>query len=100
MIQKFYNLEINTNGQRLYEFTDDTIQWIKKSRFSGTHNLIKIDSRVSFFQLFIKKKIQGPNYSKKIITQKKNQTLVWTGRTPAPPPPHPNPPHQQRNGDF
>ena len=33
MIQKFYNLEINTNGQRLYEFTDDTIQWIKESKF-------------------------------------------------------------------
>ena len=40
MIQKFYNLEINTNGQRLYEFTDDTIQWVKKSKFTqGILNL-------------------------------------------------------------
>ena len=40
MIQKFYNLEINTNGQRLYEFTDDTIQWIKISKFKqGILNL-------------------------------------------------------------
>ena len=40
MIQKFYNLEINTNGRRLYEFTDDTIQWIKKSTFTqGILNL-------------------------------------------------------------
>ena len=40
MIQKFYNLEINTNGQKLYEFTDDTIQWIKKSKFTqGILNL-------------------------------------------------------------
>ncbi len=40
MIQKFYSLEINTNGQRLYEFTDDTIQWIKKSKFKqGILNL-------------------------------------------------------------
>ena len=40
MIQKFYNLKINTNGQRLYEFTDDTIQWIKKSKFKqGILNL-------------------------------------------------------------
>ena len=40
MIQNFYNLEINTNGQRLYEFTDDTIQWIKKSKFKqGILNL-------------------------------------------------------------
>ena len=40
MIQKFYNLEINTNGQRLYEFTDDAIQWIKESKFKqGILNL-------------------------------------------------------------
>jgi len=40
MIQKFYNFEINTNGQRLYEFTDDTIQWIKESKFKqGILNL-------------------------------------------------------------
>lgn len=40
MIQKFYSLEINTNGQRLYEFTDDTIQWIKESKFKqGILNL-------------------------------------------------------------
>ncbi len=40
MIQKFYNLKINTNGQRLYEFTDDTIQWINKSKFKqGILNL-------------------------------------------------------------
>ena len=40
MIQKFYNLEINTNGQKLYEFTDDTIQWINKSKFKqGILNL-------------------------------------------------------------
>ena len=35
MIQKFYTLEIKTNGQNLYEFTDDTIQWIKKSNFNN-----------------------------------------------------------------
>ena len=29
-MQKFYTLEIKTNGQRLYEFTNDTVQWIKK----------------------------------------------------------------------
>ena len=40
MIQKFYNLEINTNGQKIYEFTDDTIQWIKESKFKqGILNL-------------------------------------------------------------
>ncbi len=30
MKQEFLNLSINTNGQKLYEFTDQTINWIKK----------------------------------------------------------------------
>ena len=40
MKQEFYNLEINTSGQRLYEFTDQTIQWINKNNFkNGMLNL-------------------------------------------------------------
>ena len=40
MRQDFYNLQINTNGQRLYEFTDQTINWIEKSNFkNGILNL-------------------------------------------------------------
>ena len=40
MKQQFFNLEINTAGQRLYEFTDQTIQWINKNNFkSGILNL-------------------------------------------------------------
>ena len=40
MKQKFYNLQINTTGQRLYEFTDQTINWIKKNNFkNGIMNL-------------------------------------------------------------
>ena len=40
MIQEFYNLKINTNGQKLYEFTDKTIEWVKKSNFkNGILNL-------------------------------------------------------------
>ena len=34
MIQKFYNLKINTNGQKLYEFTNKTIDWINSSKFN------------------------------------------------------------------
>ena len=34
MIQKFFNLEIKTNGQRLYNFTKQTEDWIKKNKFS------------------------------------------------------------------
>ena len=35
MIQKFYTLEIKTNGQKLYEFTDKTLNWIKDSRLKN-----------------------------------------------------------------
>ena len=40
MIQEFYNLRINTNGQKLYEFTNNTIDWVKKNNFkNGIINL-------------------------------------------------------------
>ena len=32
MIQEFYTLEITTSGQKLYEFTDKTIEWIKSNK--------------------------------------------------------------------
>ena len=35
MIQKFFNLIINTSGQRLYEITDKTIEWIEKNNFTN-----------------------------------------------------------------
>jgi secondary thiamine-phosphate synthase enzyme len=40
MKQEFYNLKINTNGQKLYEFTDHTIQWINDNHLvNGMLNL-------------------------------------------------------------
>ena len=40
MKQEFYNLQIKTNGQRLYEFTNDTIYWIGQNNFkNGILNL-------------------------------------------------------------
>ena len=40
MKQEFFNLKISTTGQRLYEFTDQTIQWINKNKFkNGMLNL-------------------------------------------------------------
>jgi len=40
MKQDFFNLKINTNGQKLYEFTHQTIDWIKKKKFkNGILNL-------------------------------------------------------------
>ena len=35
MKQEFFNLKINTVGQRLYEFTDQTTQWIKKNNLKN-----------------------------------------------------------------
>jgi len=38
--QEFFNLQINTKGQKLYEFTQDSINWIKKNNFeNGILNL-------------------------------------------------------------
>ena len=40
MKQEFYNLQINTDGQKLYEFTYQTIRWIEKNNFkNGILNL-------------------------------------------------------------
>ena len=35
MKQEFYNLKINTNGQKLYEFTYKTSYWIKEKNFNN-----------------------------------------------------------------
>ena len=34
MIQKFFNLIVNTSGQRLYEITKETTIWIEKNNFT------------------------------------------------------------------
>ena len=40
MKQKFFNLQINTKGQKLYEFTNQTIKWIQENQFkNGIFNL-------------------------------------------------------------
>ncbi len=41
MKQEFYNLKINTNGQRLYEFTDQTLNWIEKNNFKN--GILKVE---------------------------------------------------------
>ena len=35
MKQNFYELKINTTGQNLYEFTDQTLDWINKNKFNN-----------------------------------------------------------------
>ena len=40
MKQKFFNLEVKTNGQRLYDFTEETKKWINENNFEdGILNL-------------------------------------------------------------
>ena len=40
MKQEFFNLQINTNGQKLYEFTDQTLDWINENNLkNGILNL-------------------------------------------------------------
>ena len=40
MKQKFFDFNINTNGQKLYEFTDEIITWVNKNNFkNGILNL-------------------------------------------------------------
>ena len=40
MKQEFYNLKINTDGQKLYEFTNLTVEWINQNNFkNGMLNL-------------------------------------------------------------
>ena len=40
MKQEFFSLKISTTGQMLYEFTDQTIQWINNNKFKdGMLNL-------------------------------------------------------------
>jgi len=35
MRQEFFNLELNTNGQKLYEFTNQTNQWVNDNEFNN-----------------------------------------------------------------
>ena len=35
MIQKFFNLEVKTKGQKLYNFTDKTEEWVRENKFSN-----------------------------------------------------------------
>ena len=40
MRQEFFELQVKTNGQKLYEFTDKTINWVKEKKFiNGIPNL-------------------------------------------------------------
>ena len=40
MRQEFFNYQVNTSGQKLYEFTSEIVQWVNKNKFkNGILNL-------------------------------------------------------------
>jgi len=41
MKQEFFELQIETNGQNLYEFTDKTINWIKEKKIRPVEHIVQ-----------------------------------------------------------
>ena len=64
MIQKFFNLKISTNGQKLYEFTDKTLDWIKKNQFNN--GLINISIQHTSASLIVQENAD-PDVQKDLI---------------------------------
>ena len=64
MIQKFYNLIINTSGQRLYEITDKTIEWIEKNNF--TNGMLNISIQHTSASLIVQENAD-PDVQKDLI---------------------------------
>ena len=64
MIQKFFNLKISTNGQKLYEYTDKTIEWVKKNKFKN--GLINISIQHTSASLIIQENAD-PDVQKDLI---------------------------------
>jgi secondary thiamine-phosphate synthase enzyme len=51
MRQEFFNLELDTNGQSLYEFTNQTNQWVNDNEFNN--GIINISSQHTSASLII-----------------------------------------------
>tara|TARA_B100000963_G_C22087513_1_gene435056 strand:+ start:66 stop:485 length:420 start_codon:yes stop_codon:yes gene_type:complete len=64
VIQKFFNLIINTSGQRLYEITDKTIEWIKKNNF--TNGMLNMSVQHTSASLIVQENAD-PNVQKDLI---------------------------------
>ena len=64
MKQEFYNLDINTNGQKLYEFTDETIEWINNNNFKN--GIINLSIQHTSASLIIKENAD-PDVQKDLI---------------------------------
>ena len=85
MRQEFFNLELKTNGQKLYEFTDLTLDWINKNNFNnGILNLsIQHTSASLIVQENADPDVQSDliNYFDKIAPMD-NNCLLYTSPSP------------------
>jgi len=81
MIQKFFNLQISTSGQKLYEFTDKTQEWIKKNKFNN--GLINISIQHTSASLIVQENADPDvqtdliNYFDKLVPMK-NELYIHT----------------------
>ena len=64
MRQKFFNLVVNTSGQRLYEITDQTIEWIEKNNF--TNGMLNISIQHTSASLIVQENAD-PDVQKDLI---------------------------------
>ena len=82
MKQEFLNLQIETNGQKLYEFTNKTINWIKENKFNnGILNLsIKHTSASLIVQENADPDVQSDllNYFNKLVPMNNNLYIHTT----------------------
>ena len=49
MKQEFFDFKIDTNGQKLYDFTDQTIEWIKNKDFNNGILNLNIQQKEFYF---------------------------------------------------
>ena len=64
MRQNFFNLVVNTSGQRLYEITDQTIEWIEKNNF--TNGMLNLRIQHTTASLIVQEKAD-PDVQKDLI---------------------------------
>ena len=64
MKQKFFDFKINTNGQKLYNFTDQLIDWIKKNNFKN--GILKLNIQHTSASLLVQENAD-PDVQKDLI---------------------------------
>ena len=64
MRQNFFNLVVNTSGQRLYEITDQTIEWIEKNNF--TNGMLNLSIQHTSASLIVQENVD-PDVQKDLI---------------------------------